>query len=356
MPYSVIMILLCKNDIIINEKMNRRKIYWFNNLITILFIAPGLLFSISCASLLSKQTLENQKAKPILNVVALGAKGDGLTDDTKFFQRAIDSVNKLGGGTVLVPSGKYLINADTTVKIKSNVTLDMMDSTTELISKPTKSDRSYILMVINATDVSIKGGQIIGDRNEHLGTTGEWGMGIAVYASNNVTINGTKIINCWGDGIVIGAKGGAPFNAPDASINVTVKNVVSDNNRRQAITIGKVNNVLIESCILTNTNGTKPMSGIDIEPDKDTAQNITIQNCVLAYNKGNGLEIYVNSKSVVKNVIATNNYIHHNTYGGYVIRAQHVDFNNNRIIQNKYLPPIKAVDTVNCTMTQNVYK
>jgi hypothetical protein len=331
-----------------------KKVYRFGKYLTLIFLLIGPQCFISCVSSRNTQHLQKQEPKPILNVRLLGASGDGVTDDTRFFQKAIDSIFQIGGGTVFAPKGKYLIDADVSVRLKTGVTLQMIDTSAQLIAKPTKSNRSYILMVVNATDVNIIGGKIIGDRKEHLGTTGEWGMGIAVYASKNVIINGTKIFNCWGDGIVIGAKGGAPYYAADPSVNVVVKNVTSDNNRRQAITIGKVNHVVIDSCMLTNTNGTKPMSAIDIEPDKDTAQNIIIQNCVMAYNKGNGIEMYVNSKSVVKNVVVNKNFIHHNTYGGYLIRAQNVEFNHNRIIENKYMPLIKAVETVNCILTPNV--
>jgi polygalacturonase len=291
----------------------------------------------------------------VVSVMTMGAVGNGIADDTKAFQKTIDHVATKGGGTVLVPKGKYLIDGDTTVRIQSYVTLKM-DAGAELIAKPTASQRSYILMVLNATDVNIIGGKIIGDRDAHLDTTGEWGMGIAVYAGTNVNINGTKIYNCWGDGIVIGSKSGAPYYGINASRNVTVKNVISDNNRRQGITVGKANGVVIDSCVFTNTNGTKPMSGIDIEPDKDTAQNITITNSEFSYNKGNGVEIYVNSSSVVRTVTIKNNYLHHNTYGGYIIRAKNVEFNYNRIIQNKYGPPIKAVDTVNCVFTPNTFQ
>lgn len=42
-----------------------------------------------------------------LNVVDYGAKGDGLTDDTAAFQRALDAAAKAGGGTVLAPRGVY---------------------------------------------------------------------------------------------------------------------------------------------------------------------------------------------------------------------------------------------------------
>lgn len=321
-------------------------------------LVAGIIISVATGASCKKDTLTESSAggKNIeVNVMTMGAVGNGIADDTKAFQKSIDYVATKGGGTVLVPKGKYLIDADTTVRIQSHVTLKM-DMAAELIAKPTASQRSYILMVLNATDVNIIGGKIIGDRATHLDTTGEWGMGIAVYAGTNVSINGTKIYNCWGDGIVVGSKGGAPYNASNASRNISIKNVVSDNNRRQALTIGKANGVLVDSCILTNTNGTKPMCGIDIEPDKDTAQNITITNCELAYNKGNGVEMYENSKSVIQNVVIKNNFIHHNTYGGYIIRAGNVQFNNNRIIQNKYGPPIKAVDTVNCVLTPNTYQ
>lgn len=320
-----------------------------------IFFVAGTLFAISCVSSRNNLNTQKKNSSPVINVRSLGASGDGQNDDTRFFQRAVDSIASLGGGTVMVPTGKYLIDGDVSVKLKSHVTLLMKDSTAQLIAKPTKSQRFYVLAVVNATDVNIIGGKILGDRNEHPDTLGEWGMGIAVYGSRNVTINGTKIYNCWGDGIVVGAKSAAPFFASSPSSNVVVKNVTSDNNRRQAITIGKANGVLIDSCILTNTNGTKPMAGIDIEPDRDTAQNIRIQNCVLAYNKGNGIEIYVNRSSVVKNVTAKNNFIHHNAYGGYLIRAQNVEFNENRIIQNKY-QPFRVVDTVNCVLSPNTYQ
>lgn len=321
-------------------------------------LAAGIIVSVATGASCKKDKLtENITGEKSIevSVMTMGAVGDGIADDTRAFQKSVDYVSTKGGGTVLVPKGKYLIDADTSVRIQSLVTLKM-DTAAELIAKPTASQRSYILMVLNAKDVNIVGGKIIGDRTTHLDTTGEWGMGIAVYAGTNVTINGTKIYNCWGDGIVVGSKGGAPYNASNASRNITIKNVVSDNNRRQALTIGKVNGVWVDSCILTNTSGTKPMCGIDIEPDKDTAQNITITNCELAYNKGNGVEMYENSRSVIQNVVIKNNYIHHNTYGGYIIRAGNVQFTNNRIIENKYGPPIKAVDTVNCLLVPNTYR
>ena len=38
----------------------------------------------------------------------------------------------------------------------------------------------------------------------HTGNTGEWGHGIAVFGSTNVTIENVDISQCWGDGIYLG--------------------------------------------------------------------------------------------------------------------------------------------------------
>ncbi len=44
----------------------------------------------------------------VINVRELGAKGDGVADDTEIFQKALDSLEKTGG-TVFVPAGDYRI-------------------------------------------------------------------------------------------------------------------------------------------------------------------------------------------------------------------------------------------------------
>ena len=58
-----------------------------------------------------------------LNIKDLGAKGDGLTDDTGIFKKAI---NQIGGeyskgGTIFIPSGRYIITD--TIFIPTNVSL-----------------------------------------------------------------------------------------------------------------------------------------------------------------------------------------------------------------------------------------
>jgi Pectate lyase superfamily protein len=58
------------------------------------------------------QTSES-KSNPALisevkSVLSFGARGDGSSDDSAAFQRALDSVYRAGGGTVYAPPGRYV--------------------------------------------------------------------------------------------------------------------------------------------------------------------------------------------------------------------------------------------------------
>src|SRR5512136_187247 len=46
-------------------------------------------------------------ATDIYSVTDFGAKGDGKTDDTAAFQKALDSAGQEGGGVVYAPRGNY---------------------------------------------------------------------------------------------------------------------------------------------------------------------------------------------------------------------------------------------------------
>ncbi len=60
--------------------------------------------------------------KSIYNVLDFGAVGDGVSDDTSAFQKALDTASKEGGGIVFVPTGKYLIKGH--LSIPQDVTLE----------------------------------------------------------------------------------------------------------------------------------------------------------------------------------------------------------------------------------------
>lgn len=67
------------------------------------------------------QEVKAVKTKGIYDVMDFGAKGDGKTDDTSAFQKALAEAGK-EGGIVFVPPGKYLIKSH--LNIPQNVTLE----------------------------------------------------------------------------------------------------------------------------------------------------------------------------------------------------------------------------------------
>jgi hypothetical protein len=282
-----------------------------------------------------------------IDVKSIGALGNGTSDDTWAFQKAIDSVAALGGGTVYVPTGTYQIDADVSINMKSNVILDMVDTTRVLKTKPTATVRNYVIKLNSISNAKVIAGKIVGDRYQHLGTTGEWGMGMGINSSSNITVTGTVITNCWGDGITI------------SSYNCILKNVICDNNRRQGLTIGSSDSLLVDSCAFTHTNGTAPQDGIDIEPDAGTAQRVHITNSLIAYNGKVGVEMNAKptTTAVIKNIYVQNNFIHDNSYSGYVQYISNPVFTDNRMINNTYSGNrVHASNAINCLFDPNTYQ
>jgi polygalacturonase len=75
-------------------------------------------------------------------ITEFGAIGDGKTDCTNAFKKAIDTCYAAGGGRVVVPEGIYLTGA---IHLKSNVNLHIMKEATILFSKNTKQYLPVVL-------------------------------------------------------------------------------------------------------------------------------------------------------------------------------------------------------------------
>jgi hypothetical protein len=237
-----------------------------------------------------------------VNVKDFGAKGDASTDDTRAIQKAIDYAYSQGLRNVYIPDGVYLINPDVSVRLKNNISLELSGNA---VLKAKSSSEGYynIVLVLEATNVEIIGGKIMGDREIHNGTSGEWGAGIGILGSSNVYISDMYIEDCWGDGIFIGD---AWDYSPNYCHNITIEKVICDNNRRQGISVISVKGLVVRDSIFRNTNGTAPMSGIDLEPNTidQFMLDVLLEN-IQSYNNGTaaasrggyGLDIWLGGES-----------------------------------------------------------
>lgn len=227
------------------------------------------------------------------NVLHYGAKGDGVSDDTSYIQKAIDDSSKKGT-VAFIPKGEYLINIDKTLQLRDNTIL-LMDKEAILQAIPSESSKTAIIAIRQVENIAIIGGILEGDRNRHLGVDGEWGMGIRMYGAKDVLVKGTQANNCWGDGFYIGTSLLRNF-----SENIKLVDVSADNNRRQGISLISGRNIEILRPRLTRTGGTAPSAGIDIEANNSNniLENVKI---IDAYTESNVIGIQVSLDKLNQN-------------------------------------------------------
>jgi hypothetical protein len=112
---------------------------------------------------------------------------------------------------------------------------------------------------------------------------GEWRYALRIFHSVNVHVDGLNISSSGGDGIGVSGK------------DIVIRNCVMDDNHRQGMSIFSVENLLVEKCVMSNTKGTPPQSGIDIEPDLagERLINVVIRDCLSINNAGHGYELFL---------------------------------------------------------------
>jgi hypothetical protein len=240
-----------------------------------------------------------------------GAKGDGRFDSTAALQAALNIAGK-----VVIPDGDYFVSPS-----KQDWYHDalVLSSNTELVFGPKArlflASNSYqnagILQLNQISNVKIHGGILIGDRDTHSGSSGEFGFGVNIHGGKNINIENLTSNNNWGDGLYIGSTG-LHGSTPDT---IEIINFKADNNRRQGISLTSGKNIRIVNAIITNTNGTMPQSGIDLEPNfhTDKLSNIKISNLKTSNNAGFGIIVspgQLTSESVPVDIIIEN---HHST-------------------------------------------
>jgi nitrous oxidase accessory protein NosD len=207
-------------------------------------------------------------------------------------------------------------------------------------------------MVYKVSDVQISGGRIIGDRDNHLGTTGQWGHGVQVLGSSRVIVRDIHVSKCWGDGICVG--GAMVSNAaPIPSREVVVANVVSTGNRRHGLTIANANGVRVYDSEFSSNRGLEFACGIDIEPSNgNPASNIHIENCTITLNERNGVEMHAGASSIVVQDCT----IHSNTgYGVFSVGVQGVYVAKNSIKYNGLAGVAVRAGCVNHQISRNYF-
>ncbi|MBD5503838.1 MAG: hypothetical protein HDR09_08880 [Lachnospiraceae bacterium] len=173
------------------------------------------------------------------------------------------------------------------IVLTDNQTLIMSPSAL-LMTIGNGKDGYHVIWAFGRENITISGGQIIGERGEHKGKSGEYGHGIQISGCTNVHISDVDISQCWGDGIYLGAYTGEDSNGNAKrydSKKVTIENCNLHHNRRNNLSITDASNVTIDRCQFNYASGTDPQYGIDIEPNySGTCKDIKIYNSTFTGN------------------------------------------------------------------------
>ena len=210
---------------------------------------------------------------------------------TDSINKAIQDAKALGYGKIRLEEGEYWICSDKNIRwgrprdgifIPSNTEFDLNNSTLHLV--PNNKVVYGLIQLHDVENVTIKNGHLIGDRYQHSyvydaeGPTHEYGFGINIMASGNITVENMSIEQMTGDAIIM--IGSAQALNPDGSnrycTNVTIQNCRLFDCRRQGISVCHAKEVYIykneihhiggEVSAEHPERGTDPGSAIDIEP------------------------------------------------------------------------------------------
>lgn len=221
-----------------------------------------------------------------------GAKGDGVSNDTKPIQSAIDFASKNGVSIVFIPEGTYLVR---NLRLKANVTLVGEGENSILKADPSCQTWDGILYCEKLNTVLI----------------------------NNITFDGNKPV-VPGDP----QKGTVNLWVNDSQ-NVEIKNCSFQNNFYLGICIKRSNTISISNCKFINLD-------CGIITSSYPSSNITITNNYFdGAEYSEPISIFGLNEGYHENITITNNIIKNHTKGsGILVRAAKTVFISDNTIDN----------------------
>jgi hypothetical protein len=216
-----------------------------------------------------------------------GAIGDSVTVETQALQNAI---NAAAGKRLYIPkqrvgyylSGQLLVPSNSVIECEPGTVIQAIDNLNR------KSPYERLIRIKNAKNVHIIGNGATLQMNKPVYNTGEQAHIFDISGSENIVIDSIHANDSGGDGFYIGNYEASQPYCKD----VVLRDCVANNNRRQGLSVISVDGLLVERCRFTNTTGTAPKSGVDIEPNNNSGQDvlkkIRFVDCVAEGNVGRG--------------------------------------------------------------------
>ncbi len=239
--------------------------------------------------------------------------GTQAVKTTDNLQAAIDDAIDKGFNRITIPGGTYLVgkfgNAIYQRGIELHSEMELVLSPNTILKMAPNDKWNYCVIAVNGKEnVIIRGGTIVGDRNEHIytpraggGTAHDEGHGICLQGgTKKVLVENMNIRNLTGDGLLLVTE----------IEDVTIRRNNISNNRRQGISIVGSLRIKIEHNEIHHIRGTSPQFGIDIEGNGRTDRDILIRKNYFHHNRGGDIV-----SSTGRNVFIVDNVMEQGTEG-----------------------------------------
>lgn len=224
-------------------------------------------------SSLLRQAHAQSGSAELVHAGDFGLVGDGTTDDAAALQEAIDLAAERRAH-VVIPPGAYAVNKS--VELRTGTTAFAYGAT--LVTYiPYLGDPGTSFPTVrayDAEDVVIHGLEVDGRRDSFAHS--QWKHGFGFNNCRNVWMFQCHANRCKGDGVIL-----ENSNIGDVNVDVLVESCSFGQNYRMGGTASGALRAHFKDCAFWGTDGTQPMCGFDVEPDRPdvTCQDISFDHC-----------------------------------------------------------------------------
>jgi hypothetical protein len=334
--------------------------------LAIIILLPTIFLRVACAS-----TDSENNTTAVLNVKNFSAMGDGKTDDTLAFSNALKSLGERGG-TLLVPSGKYVvgglkIGSGTTLKglgvprpilVKSPLAKNILDLTGEMVGGGRRGVHN-----VTIESLTLRGRSVEDGFKEHIHNVNA--MGVKTLIIHNVAFEAFQ-----GDGLYLGS--GFSVTDPVAHNSDVIvsdsefRGVNSEN--RNGISIIDCDRCIIEHNSFSDLSRADMPGPIDIEPNRldEIIRNIVVRNnTIKGTNGAAGISIVLRAgvfQHLPGHITLERNSIEHAKIGIHILRRQTastqaeriaIDVRHNTLLGTNH--PLLIDGTSGITIANNVF-
>ncbi|MEO9891003.1 PKD domain-containing protein [Aurantibacter sp.] len=207
-------------------------------------------------------------------------------DATSAFEAALTSgksyvvIDKQSSDWVIRPTRIFDLS-NMTIVFESGVTLRAK-------SGAFSASDAVLFEMFRSKNVTIEGNGAIFRMNKSEYNSGESRHALSIRQGDNVKVNNLTLRDSGGDGLYI-----AGGNSLNYSKNITINNVSCLNNRRNGMSIISARNVWVNNSDFSQSNGTNPETGVDLEPNTNNEElvNINFNGCKFSSNDSAGFQI-----------------------------------------------------------------